>query len=160
MTYNMCWHDHLHVLKLATCQGHRSVEQLRFAHLLLFRWLTITVWNFLIGWSCRSCCLVGSSSFLFLCLHCRGSISSCSLVIIRIHVDTLMLVCGLLVILLDHGKELDVDMFSPCNWIQLLHKHCYLFVPCVIPCPCHCGKSYPTWCGQYSMLLPHSQNCG
>ncbi len=30
------------------------------------------------------------------------------LVIIRIHVKTLMLVCGLLVVLLDHGKEIDL----------------------------------------------------
>jgi hypothetical protein len=37
------------------------------------------------------------------------------LVIIRIHGNTLMLVCGLLVILLDRGKELDIDMFSPCS---------------------------------------------
>ncbi len=36
------------------------------------------------------------------------------LVIFRIHVKTLMLCFGLLVILLDHGKELDVDIFSPC----------------------------------------------
>jgi hypothetical protein len=37
-----------------------------------------------------------------------------NLFIFRIHVKTLMLVCGLLVILLDRGKELDVDIFSPC----------------------------------------------
>ncbi len=74
------------------------------------------------------------------------------LVIFRIHVDTRMLVCGLLVILLDCGKELDVDMFSPCYWIQLLHKHCYPYVPCAIPCPRHRGKSYPTWCGQLAIF--------
>ncbi len=76
------------------------------------------------------------------------------LVIFRIHVDTLMLIYGLLVIMLVCGKDLDVGMFSPCYWIQLLHKHCYPFVPCAIPYPCHHGKSYPTWCGQYWMLLP------
>ncbi len=36
------------------------------------------------------------------------------LVIIRIHVKTLMLVCGLLLVLLDCGKEIDVVAFSPC----------------------------------------------
>ncbi len=80
------------------------------------------------------------------------------LVIIRIHVETLMLVCSLLVVLLDHGKEIDVVVFSPCCWSQLLHKHCYPYFPCAIPCPCHHGKNYPTWCGKYSMLLPHSKN--
>ncbi len=73
----MCQHDHFHVLKLSTCQGHCSVGQLHFAHLFLFRWLTKTVWNFLRGWGHRICCLVGTSSFLFLCWHCGGSISSC-----------------------------------------------------------------------------------
>ncbi len=65
------------------------------------------------------------------------------LVIFGIHVNTLMLVCGLLVILLDCGKELDVDTFSPCCWIQLLNKNCYPYFQCANPCPCHHGKSYP-----------------
>jgi hypothetical protein len=76
-THNMCWYDHLHGLKLSTCQGHRSVGQLHFAWLLLFHQLTKTAWNFLLGWGGRICCLVGTSSFLFFCLRCGGSILSC-----------------------------------------------------------------------------------
>ncbi len=54
-------------------------------------------------------------------------------VIIRIHVNTLMLVCGLLVVLLDPGKEIDLVVFSPFCWSQLLHKHYYPYFPCAIP---------------------------
>ncbi len=155
----MCRHDHLHVLKLSTRQGHYSIRQLCFAHLLLFHGLTKTVWfsldeviEFVAWWK--------QAHFFLFVYTVEVQSLHVDLVIFRIHVNTLMLVCGLLVILLDCGKELDVDMFSPCYWFQLLHKHCYPFVPCAIPCPCHRGKSYPTWCGQYSLRLPHSKNCG
>ncbi len=156
----MCWHDHLHGLKLSTCQGHRSVGQLHFAHLLLFRQLTKTASNFLLGQGHRIRCLVGTSLFLFFVYTVGVQSSHVDLVIIRIQVKTLMLVCGLLVVLLNCGKEIDVVVFSPCCWSQLLHKHCYPYFPCAIPCPHHCGKCYPTWCGQYSMRLPHSKNSG
>ncbi len=76
-TRNMCWHDHLHALKLSACQGDHSVGQLHFAHLLLFCWLTKTAWIFLYGEGPRICCLVGTSLFLFFCLHCGGLIKSC-----------------------------------------------------------------------------------
>ncbi len=123
----MCPHDHLHALKLSTRQGHHSVGKLHFAHLLLFRWLTKTAWNFLLGWGSRIRCLVGTSLFLFF-VHTVGVQSNhIDPVIIRIHVKTLMLVCGLLVVLLDCGKEIDFVVFSPCCWRQLLKKHCYSY---------------------------------
>ncbi len=156
---NMFWHDHLHGLKLSICQGHRIVGQLHFAHLLLFPWLTKTAWNFLLGRGHRICCLVGTSLFLFFVYTVGVQSNHVDLVIIRIHVKTLMLVCGLLVVLLDRGKEIDVIVFSLCCWSQLLHKHRYPYFQCAIPCPCHRGKNSPTWGGQYSMLLPHSKNC-
>ncbi len=147
-------------LKLSTHQGHRSVGGLLFAHILLFSWLTKTAWNFPLGQGCRNCCVVGTSSFLFFVYTVGVQSIHVDLVIFRIHVDTLMLVRGLLVILLDCGNELDVDIFSPYCWIQLLHKYWYSYFPCAIPWPRRHGKSYPTWCRQYSMLLPHSKNCG
>ncbi len=153
-------HDHLHGLKLPTRQGHRSVGQLHFAHLLLFRWLTKTAWNFLLGQGRRIRCLVGTSLFYFFVYTVGVQSNHVDPVIIRIHVKTLMLVCGLLVVLLDCGIEIDVLVFSPCCWSQLLHKHRYPYFPCAIPCLCHRGKSFPTWYGQYSMLLPHSKMCG
>ncbi len=156
----MCQHNHLHALQLSAHQGHHSVGQLRFAHLLLFRQLTKTAWIFFLRRGRRICCLVGTSLFLFFLYTVGAQSIYVDLVIFRINVKNLMLVCGLLVVLLDCGKEIDVDVFSACCWSQLLHKHCYPYFPCAIPCPCDRGKSYPTWCGQYSMLLPHSKNFG
>ncbi len=142
-------------------QGYCSVGQLCFAHLLLFRQLIKTAWNFPVGWGCRICCLVGTSSFLLFVYTVGVQSIHVDLVIFRIHIKTLMLVCGVLVVLFNCGKELDVDIFSPCCWSHLLHKHRYPYFPCAIPHPpCHHDKSYPTWCGQYLMLLPHSKNCG
>ncbi len=154
----MCQHDHLHALKLSTCHGHRNDGQLHFTHLWLFRQLTKTAWNLPLGWGRRMIYLVGTYSYFFVYTVGVQSIHV-ELVILRIHVETLMLVCGLLVVLLECGKEIDVDVFSPCCWSQLLHKHHYPYISCAIHCPCHRGNSYPTWCGQYSMLLPCSKNC-
>ncbi len=156
----MFWHDHLHGLNLYTHEGHRSAGKSHFAHLLLLCQLTKTAWNFLLGWGCRIRCLVGTSLFLFFVNTVGVQSNHVDLVIIRIPVKTLMLVCGLVAVLLNCVKEIDIVVFSPCCWSQLLHKHCYPYFPCAIPCLCHHGNSYPTWCGQYTMLLPHSKNCG
>jgi hypothetical protein len=97
----MCQHDHLHALKLSTHQGHRSAEQLHFAHLLsLDEVIEFCAWweqaySYFFGYT------VGVQS------------NHVDLVIIRIHVETRMLVCDLLVVLLDCGKEIDVVVFSP-----------------------------------------------
>ncbi len=89
--------------------------------------------KFPLGRGHRICCLVGTSSFLFFVYTMGVQSIHVDLVIFRIHVETLMLVCGLVAILLNRGKELDIDIFLPCCWSQLLHKHCYPYFPCAIP---------------------------
>ncbi len=89
----MCQHDHLHALKLTTCQGHRSVGWLHFAHLLLFCILIKTAWILPLGQGRRVRCLVGTILFLFFVYTVGVQSIHVDLVIFGIHVKTLMLVC-------------------------------------------------------------------